>query len=493
MANYKNKKDFDVNNCITKTNFWLQKTQRTRIIEDCLHGGQWVKDRGYLIKNEGESPAKFIERKKFAIFNPFLEEQLKAFNEKLFQMPISINTEDKWLKDKEKNFDGYGRTFHEFAKDFQFTAEKFSEGYCFTDKSAATFDDFGNVINSNDIKMYNIILSIDDILHTRTIDDKVSYIRFKEKDMIQKEWNDVYINVVKEIYLENGKVYYNKYQDKGDGSFIKVISKQDIGLDEIPLTDLYPSGYKDRFCVEPLWRSIAELNMAHFNYYSHYLNQSKTLSTPLLFGKNMGLENSTIRTGSGRLLHSENSDSDMKYVEPNGQSLAGSLTTVNKIEGDVIHFGLNVNLLRNKANETATQSNIDETTINSVLSAHAMALQGALTKVIDKMLKWEHREHIEFSVNINTDFNIKADSLQLQVLNDLYDRKVISKEGYTELVKQAGFLPESFDYATDSVKRIKEEEDELPTMLSMLPGQQQVDEVDETVNIEKVDDTQTEN
>lgn len=478
MTNNNNKKDFDINQCVSKSTFWLRKAQDLKIIEDCLHGGEWVKANGYLIQNNGESDDKYIERRKFSIFNPFLEEQLKAFNEKLFQMPISIKTEDTWLNEKQKNFDGYGRTFHEFAKDFQFTAEKFSEGYCFTDKTAATFDDFGNVINGSELNMYNIILCVDDILHTRTIDDKVSYIRFKEKDLIQRDWNDTFITVVKELFLDKGTVYYNKYQDKGDGVFVQTITRQDIGLKEIPLTDLYPSGYKDRFCVEPLWRSIAELNMAHYNYYSLYLNQSKTLSTPILYGKNMGLENTTIRTGSGKLLHSENADSDLKYVEPNGASLAGSLTTVNKIEGDVIHFGLNVNLLRNKANETATQSNIDETTINSVLSAHAYALKQALEKIVNKMLMWEGKEHVEFAININTDFNIKADSLQLQVLNDLYDRKVISKESFVELVMNAGFLPETFDFEKDKAIRLKEEEDEMPSMLSMLPGQGNFENVD---------------
>lgn len=449
-----------INDCIKKSTFWFNKENKDERINDLFKDSDLIINK-YLERRDNELEAKFIERRKIAVFNPYLKNLVGSFVDKVFQQNVTIETDDLWLKEKEANFDGFGRTLTGFAKDFFLTSEKLSEGYCLIDKSAGIYDADGNLLNK-DLKTYNIILDNNNILHTRVQDDILTYIRFKEFNIIEKGFDDIIQTIVKEIYLKNGSVYFNKYQDQGDGEFIQVIEEQPLFLNEIPLIDLYPNGFKQKFQVDKLWSNIADLNISHLNYYSNYLNLSKNSSIQILFAKKLGLENDEIRYGTGAAIHSEESDADMKIVEGSGQSLSSTLETVKKIENDINAFGLNVNVNKT-GNATATQSAIDEAIINSILTSHSISLKQALEKIIDKMLIWENKENVKYSININTEYNVKADATQLQALNDLKDRNVISDKEYLNGYKSAGYLREDFDYKEDQLFK----DDELSSMLNL--------------------------
>jgi len=451
----------NINDCIKKSTLWFKKSQQDKKINDLFKSSSYVIN-NYIKQRDKEKDEKFEERKNGAVFNPYLKQLVTSFVDKVFQQSVTIETDDKWLKERENDFDGFGRTLTEFAKDFFLTSEKLSEGYVLVDKGEAVYDDLGNLL-SNKIKVYNIILDNDNILHTRTNEETLTYIRFKEYNIIEKEFDDAIQTIVKEIYLKNGKVYYNKYVDNADLNFIKVINEQELNLNEIPLVDLYPNGFKTKFVVDKLWENIADLNINHLNYYSNYLNLAKHTSIPILFAKKLGLENDEIRYGTGAAIHSEENEADMKYIEASGQSLNSVLDTVKKIENDINSFSLNVNINKNTGNATATQSAIDEAIVNSILMSHALSLKHALEKIIRKMLIWENKENVKFTLNLNTEFNVKADSTQLQALNDLKDRDVISDKEYVIGYKNSGYLREDYDYEKD--QEIKS--NELPTKLNL--------------------------
>lgn len=454
-----------LNKCFVQTEQWRNKSQSLEKLYDLTSSDRKKIINDYLMQLDNESQTKFEYRKKLAIFRPYLQQQVNSFIDKIFQMPAMIITKDKWLEDKAlKNFDGFGRNFSEFAKDFAKSSELVSQGYCLIDRAAATHDEFGNVVLNEEVKTSIIILDVRNILHTRVVDGDLRYIRFREKEIIQQQWEDLEIWTVKEIFKIGNKVFFNKYQMTSDNSWIQSVKDQPMDIDHLPLIDVYPAGYKERFETDPIWLGLADDNIDHLQYNSQYLNLSKTLSAPLLYGRNMGINNNVIKSGSGKIIHSENYDSDLKYVEPTGNSLEGSKKTVEKIQDDIDNFPLNINK-SSSGGETATKSIIQEGAIIAVLSAHAQSYKSALKKIVNEFLIWEGKEGIEFEINVNVDFTIRADALQLQVYNDLKDRAVISDYSYVEGVKYAGYLPENFNTKKDFELIKKEQEDKLPATL----------------------------
>lgn len=473
MNDLNNTNESGLNKCFVQTEQWRNKSMSLRKLYDLTSNDRREIIHQYLMQLDNESNNKFEYREKLAIFRPYLQQQVNSFIDKIFQMPAQIITKNKWLEEKAMgNFDGFGRNFAEFAKDFAKTAELVSQGYCLVDRAAATHDEFGNVVLNQEIKTSTIILDVRNILHTRVVDGDLKYIRFREKEIIQQQWEDLEVWSVKEIFKVDDKVYFNKYQMTANNSWVQSVKDQQMDIDHIPLIDVYPAGYKERFETEAVWLGLADDNIDHLQYNSQYLNLSKTLSAPLLYGRNMGINNNVIKSGSGKIIHSENYDSDLKYVEPTGNSLEGSKKTVEKIENDIDNFPLNINK-SSAGGETATKSIIQEGAIIAVLSAHAQAYKSALNKIVKEMLIWEGQEGIEFEINVNVDFTIRADALQLQVYNDLKDRNVISDYSYVEGVKYAGYLPENFNTKKD-FELIKEEmADKLPATLP-IPNEEDV-------------------
>lgn len=472
-----------INQCIQQSNFWRDKDRELEILFNLTELDRDEIIARYLKQLDNETNEKFNSRRKISIFRPFLQQQVNSFVDKIFQMPASIKTDDAWLLNKAlNNFDGTGRNFAEFSKDFAKRAELVSQGYVFVDKSAATYDEFGNVDIAKESKTNVIILDPRNILHHRIVDGVLVYLRFKEIVTIQDGWADRAMLIVKEILLKGNEVYYNTYQQVKADNWVQVQKEVSIDIDHIPLVDVYPAGMLAPFTTEPVWKGLAHDNTDHLQYYSQYLNLSKTLSAPLLYGRNMGINNNVVRTGSGRILHSENYDSDLKYVEPTGNSLSGSKTTVDKIETDINNYPLNINK-SNSGSETATKSIIQEGAIIAALSSHAQAYKNALEKIVKEVLHWENKQDVEFEIIVNTDFTIRADALQLQVYNDLKDRNAISDFSYVEGVKYSGYLPENFNTKKDMELIKKESEDKLPMTPPITP-ENEIKDFNENVEIE---------
>lgn len=436
--------------CNTRSSFWNKKWLNRKIIKDIMDGVDNLKEKGYLIQSSGESRAKYEKRLEQALLNPILENQIKAFVEKAFKQGVTLESDNEFIKSLEKNFDGYDRTITEFAKDLFLQAETYSEGYVFIDMPAKKIDELGNIIVIGNERPTCEIINLDSILHTRDNGHECNYLRFKEYKTVEDYWDDKSVEIVKEIYKKDNKVYFNIYEIHDGQEFLQ--NEKDtllIDLDYIPIVPLYPAGHKKLFEVDLLWKNMARLQIGHFNAYSHYLNLSKANSTPILFGKKIGKDGDKIVMGAGVILASDEEAAALSYVEPSGNSLSGSLTTVQKIENDMDSYGLNVNIGQNSGGTTATQSAIDYATINSILSSHVIALKQSIEKIILVQCEWMGISNPEFTVNIPTDFNIKGDQLMLQAINDAHDRRVISDKVYAERLKELGYLSDSYDREKD--------------------------------------------
>ena len=423
----------------SKSQLWSNKELRSDQIRKLLYlPPQQVLDT-FLRKYSKETPAGFAERKHIAVNKNIIKEMLSNFVNKMLSKPITIETSDPWLKQKEYDFDGKGRTIHQFANDLLFLGEAFSEAYTFLDIKETDFD-------------YDFVLTILDlknILHTRADDEEVYYVRFREYEIRENGFDDVVLTTVKEIKKTPEGVLYSKFETLNDGGTLTVVDNKLTDFNDIPFFEFYPNGFKERFCVDLQWEDLANQQVKLLNASSHYTNLSKNSSVPIMLSKGLSKQNSEITMGSGFMLNTENPNASIEYIETKGASLAEALKAVTKQEEDMLSSALNVNV--NRESKTATQSIIDEATINSILANHMIALKHVLEKIIDKMIeiKFDGKK-IDYKLNITIKFVAKPDQIQLQALDGLHDRGLISDKTYLNEYKNNGFLNEDYSYEDDS-------------------------------------------
>lgn len=436
-----------------KSDFWKNKEKNRQLIKDLMSGVNCMRQK-HLIQNNAEADAKFEKRKQQAQLNPLVETQINGLIGKGLSSGISINTDDDFIYSLNKNFDGFNRNIFDFSKDFYKKAETYSEAYAFIDFERIQYDENNEIINKDDLRAYVVILDLNSILHTRDNGKECTYLRFKDYQIIDDGFNDVEKCYIKEFKKINGKVYYSLYEKIKDEDFT-IIDNELFFLDFIPIVDYYPNGSHKMFDIDLFWNNCANLNIGHFNAYSHFLHLSKINSIPVMLVRSVGKQaGDTIEFGAGTAVCSDSEKADIKFVEPSGAGLQGALNTVKKLEDDVNYFGLNVNVT-NSGNATATASAIEESTINSILSARMQSLQYALERIIKIIITWEsfrssYIVNKEYKVDLNTEFNNKADQLALTALLNAFDRQAISKRTLTDGLIKLGFLNKDFDIERDA-------------------------------------------
>lgn len=436
-----------------KSSFWRNKEYDREIIKDLMAGVDTVR-RKYLIKNNAENESKFQKRQAQAQLSPLVETQINGLVGKGLASGISVNSQNDFINSLNKNFDGFNRTIFDFSRDFYKLAETYSEAYAFVDFEQLEIDEDGNLVNTENLRAYVVILDLDSILHTRDNGKECTYLRFKEYKTISNGYDDKEVIYIKEFKKEKGSVYWSLIEII-DGNEIIIVENQKYFLNYIPIIELYPNGSKKMFDVSLFWKNCANLNMGHFNAYSHYLNLSKVNSIPVMLVKAVGKQaGDTIEFGAGTAVCTDSKDGSIQFVEPSGAGLQGSLETVKKFENDINFFGLNVNT-GNSGNPTATASAIEEATVNSMLSARMISLKNAIDKIVKIIIEWESFKNssllnAEYTIEINTEFNTKGDQLALQALLNAYDRQAISKKTLTDVLIKLGFLDKDFDFEKDA-------------------------------------------
>ncbi len=436
-----------------KSSLWKNKEYDRQIIKDLMDGVEVVR-RKYLIQNNAENQTKFQKRQQQAQLSPLVETQINGLVGKGLASGISVNSDNDFINSLNKNFDGFNRTIFDFSRDFYKLAETYSEAYAFVDFEQLEIDENGNLQNADNLRPFVVILDLNSILHTRDNGKECTYLRFKEYKTISNGYDDQEVIYIKEFEKSNGKVYWSLIQVIEDSEII-IINKEVYFLDYIPLIELYPNGSKKMFSINLFWKNCANLNIGHFNAYSHYLNLSKVNSIPVMLVKAVGKQaGDTIEFGAGTAVCTDSKDGSIEFVEPSGAGLNGALETVKKFENDINFFGLNVNTGAS-GNPTATASAIEESTVNAMLSARMISLKDSIDKIIKIIIDWESFKdssllNAEYKVELNTEFNTKGDQLALQALLNAYDRQAISKRTLTDGLIKLGFLDKNFDYEKDA-------------------------------------------
>ncbi len=231
-----------------------------------------------------------------------------------------------------------------------------------------------------------------------------------------------------------------------------IVDSGPTALDFIPLVTFYTN--KEDFLVgSPPLRDLADLNQSHWESVSDQNHVLHIARVPIMFGKGLssgadpeggGSEEITVSPNS--LVHTDNPEGDLRYVEHSGAAIAAGRTHQQDLLEQMEAFSMQL-LIPRSGNVTATASAIDAAAAHSDLQR----MVGELETAIENSLK-----HMALLGNIDTDtvgsveffddFNIAVGSVEeADLLLRMASVGKLSTKTLLEEIKRRGLLAQSFD------------------------------------------------
>ena len=221
-------------------------------------------------------------------------------------------------------------------------------------------------------------------------------IRIKEVVIEQgDDWEEVEVEQVRVITPSTFELWQKTKDD-----WVQV-SEAENKLGYVPLVTAY--GNKQGLLTGfPVLEDLAWLNLQHYIKLSdvanleHLCNVPFILATGFVDGDLQGAE-----IGGNRLVTTDNSDADIKYVEPTGGSLADSRESIKEIETRMATMGSDVLTRRSVDRQTATARLMDRSESVSLLMVLINNLESEIQNAYKIAADWTSTTS-EVVVNIGT-------------------------------------------------------------------------------------------
>jgi len=281
-------------------------------------------------------------------------------------------------------------------------------------------------------------------------------------------FSEVTVNRVR--VLEPG--FFSLWQQDPKNKDWGVIDSGPTALDFIPLTTFYTN--KEDFLVSsPPLRDLSDLNQSHWESVSDQNHVLHIARVPIMFGKGLssgadpegaeGTKEVTVSPNS--LVHTDNPDGDLRYVEHSGSAIAAGRTHQQDLLEQMEAFSMQL-LIPRSGNITATASAIDAAAANSDLQRMANELETALEQSIKYMAMLGNIDpDTAGSVEFFTDFNIAVGSVEeADLLLRMAGAGKLSTRTLLEEIKRRGLLAEQFDPEAEAEKARSDAGDTLEGM-----------------------------
>jgi len=237
---------------------------------------------------------------------------------------------------------------------------------------------------------------------------------------------------------------FELHQKDKKGDFV-VVDEGTTSLSEIPFSVAYSNRLGLMESLPPL-ADIAELNLQHYQVQSDLSNQLHISAVPMLaiFGFPPSAEEISAGPGEAISLPSPQ-ESDMKYIEPAGNSYEAQFRQLDRIAEQINALGLASILGSKLSAETAEAKRIDRSQGDSTMMVVAQQMQD----LIDNCLRF----HAEFmqertagSSLVNRDFmGVRLEPQEIQALLQLYTAGTITQETLLLQLEAGEVLGDEFD------------------------------------------------
>ena len=408
----------------------------------------------YLSLEEGESQDNYDRRiNRSSLYNMY-RKTIEDHAGRVFRKPLVID--DKVDKSFDPIVDDISRTgqkITDFAQDV-FT-QGLQTGIHFIHIDAPTY--VGRTISetkNNGFRPYfvsvapeNLLGWQQDIINNRLI---LTQVRIKEIHKEKDPDNEFlslqveYVRVMDKVGSDQVLVrLYRKRTEKQVDNW-DLIEETTLDLSGIPLVPFYAQRKYFMMGAPPL-DDLADINIAHWQSSSDQTHILHYTRLPILFGAGWP-KGTTLKISSSQMVTTQDPTSDLKYVEPQGQSIAAGQKDIDKLEMQMEVLGMQL-LARTSGPSTATGEMRGEIKETSQLGMMAKNLERALNKSFEFAAEflgvgeWPD-DGVRISTELST-LDVSAPTLTL-LLQSVTQGKISKETFWDELVRR-GLLAGTFD------------------------------------------------
>jgi hypothetical protein len=235
-------------------------------------------------------------------------------------------------------------------------------------------------------------------------------VRFKEAHQVPDgDYGVKEVNRIRVLWPDRFEVW-EEQEEKGKKKVWVLIQGGSLTLGFIPLVTIpFGEPLSAMTALSPL-EDLAELNLAHWKLDSDY-RQTLHQMVPMWFGKGitdaegkaLGEADSKVVTGAGRLIHSTNTEADLKGIALESGPADAMRRELDAIEEKMALFGLTL-MLPKTGQVTATQAGQDKSENDSALRGWALVLKDCLELALQYTAAWAKLDDSGGTVTVNTDF-----------------------------------------------------------------------------------------
>lgn len=431
------------------------------VVRDLAKGGPHMRRMGktYLPKFAAEEDDDYRARLESTWLFDGVGKTIEDMTGKVFARPVVLaetgTDADQWVTD----IDLEGRDLSRFARDVFETAQRDGISFIMADAPVRSGDETKAQAAALNIRPYLVHLTIEDVLGWRwsIVNGSPMLTQFRIMESVTEvdpkdEFKTVKIPQVRVLDLpnENGRStgtvgvrIYRKVRT-GQKEDWALFEEYSTGMGEIMVAPV-DLGRKGFFDVDPVHGRLAEINAAHWRIQSDKASCLHKSLSPLLFMKNLGLDESgDIIKSAGYGYISNNEGGDMKWVEITGNGIEAARQELKDLELQMQAMGLQLVMSRT-GTSTATGDAIDESKGNSRLAAWADILKDALELSLGWMMELGGIDP-EIEVEVNKDYAASTLShVDMVALAQMHLAGVLSKRTYIMEARRRGILAEGVD------------------------------------------------
>ena len=275
----------------------------------------------------------------------------------------------------------------------------------------------------------------------------LTQLRIKEY-VIEKGATDVDDKTIEQVrLLERGK--WSTWRKADDEKDLWVLYDEGAtSIEDIPLAVYLPGDEISDMTATPALESLAYLEVGHFIGTSDHNMLMAYARRPVLFGKCLAYDDSAIAVSPGCMIHSNDSNADLKSVGVENTAIQNSLADLAKKEERMSLYGLMMLTpsLRATGGKTATQAEQESTESTSQLKDWAQSLKDCFDVAFKFAGQFEGIEYgDEPEVKINLEFQ-SGMGLEPQVIITAVDRGIIPKQVAFDEFKRRGLISDSYEW-----------------------------------------------
>jgi hypothetical protein len=286
--------------------------------------------------------------------------------------------------------------------------------------------------------------------------DRLTQIRLKQKQVEPK--GDFIEEEVEYIRVITPNTFEVWRKGSEDDDFVQVEAGSHT-FGEVPLVSCYAArtGF---LTAKPPLLDLAHLNLAHWQSMSDQRNVLRFARVGILFASGFTDEEieDGLTIGPNQLVHSNNPEARIQYVEHNGHAIEAGANDLESLERRMEALGLQP-LLPRTGSQTATARAMDESRVDSAIQSWIRSVENCIRDAYLYAADWmKVRMPDDLDIDINNDFGVSLRaSDDVKSLIEMRKQSQLTLETFLRECKRRGLLAETLD-VDDEIEMLLAEE-----------------------------------